>query len=131
MSAWEAIGKSDEWYTPKYIFDALGCRFDLDPAGAVRGGYVPASVSYFGGGGLEVEQNTPLAAMADTLGNYGQKVRPVDLGSKVNGAQLTAAGWTGASDPRSEGTSATIDAKGKVTVTKPRASDEAPSEDVG
>jgi hypothetical protein len=21
-----------EWYTPPYIFDALGCRFDLDPA---------------------------------------------------------------------------------------------------
>ncbi len=86
---------------------------------------------YFGGGGLEVEQNTPLAAMADDLGKYGQKVRPVDLGSKVNGAQLMAIGWTGASDPRSEGTSATIDAKGKVTVTKPRASEEAPSEDVG
>jgi hypothetical protein len=23
---------SVEWYTPPYIFDALGCRFDLDPA---------------------------------------------------------------------------------------------------
>jgi gamma-glutamyltranspeptidase / glutathione hydrolase len=58
-------------------------------------------------------------------------VRTVDLGSKVNGAQLTTTGWTGASDPRSEGTSATIDAKGKVRVTKPRASDDAPTEDVG
>ena len=86
---------------------------------------------YFGGGGLEVEQNTSLSAMADELGKFGQKVRPVDLGSKVNGAQMTASGWTGASDPRSEGTSATIDAKGKVTVTKPRASEEAPTEDVG
>jgi gamma-glutamyltranspeptidase / glutathione hydrolase len=86
---------------------------------------------YFGGGGLEVEQNTSLSAMADELGKFGQKVRPVDLGSKVNGAQRTASGWTGASDPRSEGTSATIDAKGKVTVTKPRASEEAPTEDVG
>ena len=26
----ESIGKSDEWYTPKYIFDALKCKFDLD-----------------------------------------------------------------------------------------------------
>lgn len=25
-------GVSDEWYTPKYIFDAMGCRFDLDVA---------------------------------------------------------------------------------------------------
>lgn len=44
MSAWEAAGKSDEWYTPKYIFDALGCVFDLDvahPADATT--YVPAS----------------------------------------------------------------------------------------
>lgn len=26
----EAIGKSNEWYTPKYIFDALECVFDMD-----------------------------------------------------------------------------------------------------
>lgn len=35
MSAWEDIGKSDEWYTPKYVFDALGCEFDLDAAAPV------------------------------------------------------------------------------------------------
>lgn len=32
MSHFENIGKSDEWYTPKYIFDAFGCEFDLDVA---------------------------------------------------------------------------------------------------
>lgn len=32
MAAYEARGESDEWYTPKYIFDALGERFDLDVA---------------------------------------------------------------------------------------------------
>lgn len=32
MSAWESTGQSNEWYTPKYIFDALGCWFDLDVA---------------------------------------------------------------------------------------------------
>lgn len=32
MSHWEANGKSNEWYTPKYIFDALECSFDLDVA---------------------------------------------------------------------------------------------------
>jgi len=43
MSSWESAGKSDEWMTPKYIFDALGCRFDLDVA-APSGGpvHVPA-----------------------------------------------------------------------------------------
>ena len=86
---------------------------------------------YFGDGGLEVEQNTMLSAMADGLGSFGQKVRPVDLGSKVNGAQRVGNSWTGASDPRSEGTSSTIDAKGKVKVTVPRSVDEAPTEDVG
>ena len=86
---------------------------------------------YFGGGGLEVEQNSMLSAMADGLGKFGQKVRPVDLGSKVNGAQRIGDSWTGAADPRSEGTSATIDANGKVKVTVPRSADEAPTEDVG
>ena len=44
MSAWEeAVGKSDHWYTPKYIFDALTCRFDLDVAAPKEGPrYVPA-----------------------------------------------------------------------------------------
>ncbi len=86
---------------------------------------------YFGGGQLEVEQGTTLAAMANEIAKYGQKVRASDLGSKVNGAQLVGTGWTGASDPRSEGTSATIDAKGKIKVTVPRSTTEAPSEDVG
>jgi len=44
MSIWEpSIGASDEWYTPKYIFDAMGARFTLDVA-APEGGapHVPA-----------------------------------------------------------------------------------------
>ena len=32
MSSWEATGKSDEWYTPKYVFDAMDTTFDLDVA---------------------------------------------------------------------------------------------------
>jgi hypothetical protein len=36
MSIWENFGKTDEWYTPKYIFDALGCEFDLDVAAPVN-----------------------------------------------------------------------------------------------
>lgn len=27
MAAYEAAGETDEWYTPRYIFDALGERF--------------------------------------------------------------------------------------------------------
>ncbi len=37
MSHWEAAGKSDEWYTPKWIFDALGCVFDMDVAAPEAG----------------------------------------------------------------------------------------------
>lgn len=32
MGNWETAGASDEWYTPKYIFDALEETFDLDVA---------------------------------------------------------------------------------------------------
>ena len=43
MGIWEKIGETDEWYTPQYIFDALGERFDLDVAAPEGGGpYVPA-----------------------------------------------------------------------------------------
>lgn len=30
MSHWETTGKSNEWYTPKYIFDSMGITFDMD-----------------------------------------------------------------------------------------------------
>lgn len=28
----QCVGATDEWYTPKHVFDALGCQFDLDVA---------------------------------------------------------------------------------------------------
>jgi hypothetical protein len=37
MSAWEAAGQSDEWYTPPHIFTALGEVFDLDVAAPLGG----------------------------------------------------------------------------------------------
>lgn len=36
--------KSDDWYTPRYVFDALGCTFDLDVSAPIEGPrYVPAT----------------------------------------------------------------------------------------
>jgi len=32
MSHWESSGKSNEWYTPPYVFDALGVEYTLDVA---------------------------------------------------------------------------------------------------
>lgn len=43
MSHWETNGKSNEWYTPKYIFDALGCMFDLDVAHPPAPTHVPCT----------------------------------------------------------------------------------------
>lgn len=44
MAAYEAAGETDEWYTPRYIFDALGERFDLDVAAPADGPrHVPCS----------------------------------------------------------------------------------------
>lgn len=38
MSEWEpCVGGSDDWFTPKYIFDALCVRFDLDVAAPAEG----------------------------------------------------------------------------------------------
>lgn len=46
MSYWDTAGKSDEWYTPAYVFAALGERFDLDvaaPIGDKSGLHVPTA----------------------------------------------------------------------------------------
>lgn len=37
MSAYEAAGKTDDWYTPRYIFEALGLTFSLDVAAPIEG----------------------------------------------------------------------------------------------
>ena len=47
MAAYEAAGESDEWYTPKYIFDALGEWFDLDVACPPEGPRHTPSTSFF------------------------------------------------------------------------------------
>lgn len=46
MAKHEQDGMSDEWYTPRYIFDALNCNFDTDVAAPVDRTYchVPADV---------------------------------------------------------------------------------------
>jgi hypothetical protein len=44
VSHWETAGASDDWYTPKSVFDALGCRFDIDVAAPNDGPlHVPTS----------------------------------------------------------------------------------------
>jgi hypothetical protein len=44
---YETAGKSDEWYTPAYVFDALGCVFDVDVAAPVDRTHVVAPANGF------------------------------------------------------------------------------------
>ncbi|MEE9432816.1 MAG: gamma-glutamyltransferase [Sphingorhabdus sp.] len=73
-----------------------------------------------------VENGTMLADMAADLAKYGAEVKAADIGSKVNGAQLTADGWRGASDARSEGVAITLDADGKEVERVGKMAEEAP-----
>jgi len=42
-----SVGATDEWYTPKFIFDGIGLMFDLDPCSPGAGiGFVPARRIY-------------------------------------------------------------------------------------
>jgi hypothetical protein len=41
MSHWESAGKSNDWYTPPHVFEALGCTFDLDVASPPSQTHVP------------------------------------------------------------------------------------------
>ena len=42
MGAHEQQSRTDEWYTPKWVFEAMPFRFDLDPADAKGGTHSPA-----------------------------------------------------------------------------------------
>lgn len=55
MSYWEQVGKSDEWYTPEWIFKRLNTIFDMDVAASPFGSdFVPA-LKRLTEGSLEVE----------------------------------------------------------------------------
>ena len=41
----QCVGATDEWYTPKHVFDAMGCRFDLDVSAPVDRRFVSVPTS--------------------------------------------------------------------------------------
>jgi gamma-glutamyltranspeptidase / glutathione hydrolase len=118
-----AGGKRIIMHVAKTLIGVIDFALPLDQAIALPN-------IYFGGGDLQVEQGTVLGSMADVLAAKGQKVRASDLGSKVNGAQLVDGKWIGSSDPRSEGTSASVDAKGRITVKSASVPSDAPTASV-
>ena len=53
MSSWEAVGATDEWYTQRYVFEALGVEFDLDVAAPYGGPRHVPCAQWFHDFGLE------------------------------------------------------------------------------
>ncbi len=43
----QSVGATDEWYTPHYVFAAMGERFDLDVAASPHAHWVPAKAHIF------------------------------------------------------------------------------------
>jgi len=79
------------------LIGVIDFRLPLDQAIALPMLFAP-------GDALTVEQGTPLEALIPQLQALGHaQVGTRGLPLKTNGAQLTAAGWVGAADPRSEG----------------------------
>ena len=79
MSTWESIGATDEWYTPKHVFDALAVEFDLDVAAPYGGPRHVPCARWFHDFGLErkwsgfVWMNPPFGgrnALAPWLENF-------------------------------------------------------------
>jgi len=96
MALGSAGGKRIIMHVTKTLIGALDFGLPLDQAIALPN-------IYFGTDTVQVEEGTALATMTDVLSSYGRKAVATDLGSKVNGAQLTSGGWIGAADPRSPG----------------------------
>lgn len=120
-----AGGKKIIMHVTKTLIGVLDFGLPLDKAIALPN-------IFFGGGELKVEQGTMLADLAEPLSAYGQNASADDLGSKVNGVQWDGAKWTGASDPRSEGTAISVDENGKQAIIDgAKAFDGAPAESVG
>jgi gamma-glutamyltranspeptidase / glutathione hydrolase len=101
MALGSAGGKRIIMHVTKTLIGAID--FGLPLADAISLPNIYFSGDKSGGDKILVEEGTSLGAMKDKLAAFGQPVEATELASKVNGAQWTAKGWTGAADPRSEG----------------------------
>jgi hypothetical protein len=55
IMTYERAGETDEWYTPKYIFDAIGIQFDIDVASPTDGPRYTPCHSFISQNSLEEE----------------------------------------------------------------------------
>lgn len=74
MAAYETAGETDEWYTPRYIFDALGEQFDIDVAAPADGPRHVPCTHWFCEGSLEREWSG-FVWMNPPFGHQSTKVR--------------------------------------------------------
>lgn len=98
MSEHEKIGESDEWYTPKFIFDALGVQFDLDPCAPSREHWTPANTHLIKeDDGLSADWNGSVWMNPPFGGRNGQNIWLEKFIKHGNGIGLVAArtssGW--------------------------------------
>lgn len=49
----QSVGATDEWYTPPHVFEAMGCRFDLDVAAPGRLDWIPINDRFITSNSLE------------------------------------------------------------------------------
>jgi hypothetical protein len=100
----ERRGESDEWYTPRYVFDALGVRFDLDVACPPEGPrHVPAR-NFYSAGALDLPWSG-LVWMNPPFGSHATKRAWLEkFFAHGNGIALlpdrTSAAWWQESAPR-------------------------------
>ncbi|KJZ41351.1 DNA N-6-adenine-methyltransferase [Pseudomonas fluorescens] len=115
------IGASDDWYTPKFIFDALALRFDLDPCSPGAGHWVPAeNVITEKQDGLRLEWNGLVWMNPPFGGRNGQVPWLEKFIAHGNGIALVAArtssGWFHDLAPRFD---ALLFPKGKTKFVRP------------
>jgi hypothetical protein len=125
MSYWEANGKSDEWYTPKYIFDALQCRFDLDVAAPEDRKFVSVPADKF------ITQNSlteiwsgfvwmnPPFGGRNSIGEWITKIQAHNNGIALTADRTSALWWHRAA----EGCTGVLFIKGKVRFLRPDGSE--------
>jgi gamma-glutamyltranspeptidase/glutathione hydrolase len=97
MAVGAAGGATIPVQTTRAIIGVIDFRLPIDKALALPVLFSPGDI-------VAIEPDTSLVAMIPELKRLGHKqvtVRPLPL--KANAALLTANGWTGAGDPRSEG----------------------------
>lgn len=68
MAKHESAGMSDEWYTPKYIFDALGCKFNMDVSAPVDRTHCHVPANIF------ITKNADGSQITDTVNLFGRVV---------------------------------------------------------